>query len=398
MNPRLICLCALWLAVALPARADGDWRVSAFGTIGAVRSTDEDAALLRQGISTPGRDGTDFGPDSILGVQVSRPFDHGGDLTAQVIVREDQTGHIEPRLAWAFARLAPIADVEIRIGRMRAPFFMYSDSIWINYANTWVRPPVEVYGLNPFSDLDGADLMWRSRIAEYDLELRPFAGRSRLELQAGTARLNRVFGINMAIHHDEYSLQVGHAESPFELPWNDPIFHAVDAALRSSPFAPVAEDLAGKDGYARFDSIGIQWDGGRYLFSAEYARRSVNRYTTSAHGWQLTGGRRFGPLTLYGVTARQVTDSPVTGADLSAIPPLQAGLDAFLESRTTAQHSFTAGLRWDFHRNAAFKIEFSQAKLDRHSWGSFFPAEDSGVIFLGGKRINLLSASIDLSF
>lgn len=393
-----IAFAALAIAAGNALADSGDWRVSGFGTLGAVWSSDADAALLRPGINAPGRDSPAFGPDSILGLQASRSFGHGIDGTVQVIVREDQSRHVEPRLAWAFVRLTPVADVEIRIGRMRSAFFLFSDSIWINYANTWVRPPVEVYGLNPFSDLDGADLLWRRRIGDYDVELRPFVGRSTLELQSRTARLKRILGLNLAAHLDQWSLHLGHAESPFGLPWADPIFLAVDGALRNSPAAAVASDLSGEHGYARFDSIGLQWDSGDYLLSAEYARRAVNRYTTTARGWQVTVGRRFGPVTLYLVGARQIEDEPVTDADLSAIPPLQAVLNAFLESRNGAQHSVTIGSRWDFHRNAALKLEFSQAKLDQRSWGSFFPVEGSGVIELGGKRINVFSASIDMSF
>lgn len=381
------------------AQASEDWRLSAFATLGVAATDSSDAALFRNGINTAGRESPDFQGDSIIGLQASRSVGHGTDLTAQVIIRETQEERIEPRLAWAFARFTPLPEIELRVGRLRSPFFMYSDSIWINYANIWVRPPIEVYGLNPFSDLDGADLMWRSTFIGFDAELRPFAGRSVLDLTGGReARLKRVLGLNLTLHRDELSIHLGHAESPFSLPWGDQFFLTVDRALRASPFAAVSAELSGNDGYARFDSIGAQWDGGTYLFSAEYARRAVNRFTTSAHAWQITAGRRFGPFTTYLTSARQVADEPVTDADLSAIPPLQGALNAFLQSRNTAQHSVTLGLRWDFHRNAALKLEFNRAKIDEASWGSFLPTIDSGVIFLGGRRFDVFSATIDMSF
>ena len=391
---------ALALAlVASDASADtGEWRISGFGTIGLVRPSEGDASLLRNGINTPGRDGVDFGADSVIGLQAGRNLDSGIDVTAQMVVREDQSGNVEPRLAWAFVRFTPLADLEFRIGRMRAPFFMFSESLWINYANTWVRPPTEVYGLNPFSDLDGADMMWHSRVAGYDFELRPYIGRSTLERQSRRAKLKRILGVNLSIYRDDYSLFIGHAESPFSLPWSDPLFLAVDAALRASPFAAVADDLSGRDDYARFDSVGVQWDNGEYLMSAEYARRAANRYIPSAHGWQLTLGQRMGTVTAYGVLARQTEDDPVSDADLSAAPPLQGALNLFNASRSTAQKSATVGARWDFHRNAAVKLEFTHAKVADDSLGSFFPVDGSGTILFSGRRINLFSASVDVSF
>ncbi|MCB1928817.1 MAG: hypothetical protein KDH17_12380 [Rhodocyclaceae bacterium] len=385
--------------VASEASADtGEWRISGFGTLGMVRPTEGDASLLRNGINTSGRDGVDFGADSVIGLQAGRSLASGIDVTAQMVVREDQNGNVEPRLAWAFVRFTPLADLEFRIGRMRAPFFMFSESLWINYANTWVRPPTEVYGLNPFSDLDGADMMWHSRIGGYDLELRPYIGRSSLERRVRRATLKRIVGMNLSVYRDDYSFFLAHAESPFSLPWSDPIFIAVDAALRASPFFAAASDLSGSDGYARFDSIGMQWDNGEYLASAEYARRAVNRYIPSAHGWQLTLGRRVGTFTAYGVLARQTEDEPASSADLSSVPPLQSALDLFNATRNTAQKSATVGARWDFHRNAALKLEFTHAKVADDSLGSFFPVDGSGTILFSGRRINLFSASVDVSF
>ena len=57
---------------ATEASADGgEWRFSGFGTIGLVRPSASDASLLRNGINTPGRDGIDFGADSVIGLQVA---------------------------------------------------------------------------------------------------------------------------------------------------------------------------------------------------------------------------------------------------------------------------------------------------------------------------------------
>ena len=36
-----------------------------------------------------------------------------------------------------------------RVGYLRAPTFMYSDSIFVGYANSWLRAPMEVYNLSP---------------------------------------------------------------------------------------------------------------------------------------------------------------------------------------------------------------------------------------------------------
>ena len=373
-------------------------RVSGFGTLGVVTSDAGEFSLLRFGINEPGKDNPNYGVDSILGLQAIQSLTQRIDLTVQVIAREDQSGSAAPRVAWAFMRFAPTGDLEARIGRLRTPFFMYSDSLWINYANPWMRPPEEVYGLNPFSDLDGADLTWKFRTEGIDFELRPFIGHSKLKLQDASATLKQVRGLNFSMHHEAFSLFLGHAESPFSLPWNDPLFNATAQALAGSPFAPLVRQIGGEDGYARFDSIGMQWDGNDFLVSAEYARRRANRYIPSAHAMQLTLGRRWGLVSTYATLARQVQDAPVASADLSAAPPLAALFDTFLESRNTARHSLTLGARWDLHRNAALRFEVSRIHVASESWGGLYPIDLSKSGSPAGRRIHVFGLSLDTSF
>jgi hypothetical protein len=40
-------------------------------------------------------------------------------------------------------------DVSVRVGRIQLPVFMSSDYRQVGYSNTWVRPPIEVYGQIP---------------------------------------------------------------------------------------------------------------------------------------------------------------------------------------------------------------------------------------------------------
>ena len=59
---------------------------------------------------------------------------------------------------------------------------MLSDSLLVNYANVWVRPPVEVYSLVPVNELDGIDLFYREQVLGVELEAHPYFGSSRLDL------------------------------------------------------------------------------------------------------------------------------------------------------------------------------------------------------------------------
>lgn len=48
-------------------------------------------------------------------------------------------------------------DFEVRLCRIESPTFLVSDVRKRGYANLWVRPPIEVYGVQPLTNSDGVD-------------------------------------------------------------------------------------------------------------------------------------------------------------------------------------------------------------------------------------------------
>ncbi len=398
--PRLVglalkALAALSLAAPAPMVASAEpsaFDFSGFATLGAVKTDRKDVWFTRYGVNFPGKSDPDLTPDSVLGLQGSLRLPWQNDLTVQVLTREDGSDRIQPRVTLAFLRQTLAPGLSLRAGRLRAPFFMLSESLHVNYAHPWVRPPVEVYSLNPFNDLDGVDLIYHRRVGELDVEIHPYFGRSRIPFPEGRARLNRTWGLNLVFAHGDWSLHLGHGDGRFSLIRGDAQTQALIGGLAGTPFNAALADISGTEGKTRFDSIGLQWDDGRWQVIGEYARRTTNRYVTSSEGWYLSLGRRFGAVTPYAVLARQRLDQ-----HLSTVPVPGEFWQLFLRSRNNAQRSATIGLRWDLARNAALKTELTRARPDHDSWGSYFPRSDPRVQ-IGGRAIHTWSVSVDVTF
>jgi hypothetical protein len=372
---------------------------SGFATLGGVVLDERDLHLTRgQGLNKPGGGYMDLGPDTVVGLQMNAPLAERTDFTLQLRADEDDKGHFAPRVGWAFLRQAWSPQVSTRIGRLRVPFFMLSDSLQVNYANPWVRPAPEVYGLNPFNDLDGADLLYQLELAGAEVEVRPYFGSGRIEFHGdGSVHLRNAKGVNLAVYRGHLSLHAGHGEGRFDMDWSDAEFKQLNRALNSFGFGAVADKLSGDEGYARFDSLGFQWDDGRWLFSGEYVRRRANRYIYSNHGWFLSLGYRMGDFIPYATTARQIADDPPVRAALP-VPALNRGLEGFLVSRNGAQHSFTVGARWDVVPGVAVKSEYSRVQIEEGAWGAYFPSDTGNPFALGGQRIDMFSLSVDWVF
>ena len=387
------------LSIASPTSANADsprFQVSGFATLGAVTTDRDHIWFTRYGVNFPGDSDPDFSPDSLVGLQASLRLSAYNDLTVQAVVSEDGEESYDPRFTLAFFRQTLAPGLSLRLGRLRAPFFMLSDSLRVNYAHPWVRPPVEVYGLNPFNDLDGIDFLYHTRLGGFDAEIHPYYGSGGVPTPMGRARLKAMWGINLTLSRGDYSLYLGHGDGRFSLVRGDPPTKSVIAALDAEGLGSVAADLSGTDGTTSFDSIGLQWDDGRWQVVSEFARRRANRYVTSSSGWYVSVGRRFGVVTPYLVVARQRLDDPIAAAAVS--PSLDASWKLFLTSRNNAQRSLSIGTRWDVSHFAAVKAELTHARLERNSWGSYFVRDEARIAQIGGSAANTFSLSLDVTF
>ena len=381
------------LPLQAAAGADSAWQFSGFATAGAVYTHSDELQFARVGIDAPGGNKVDTGPDSVLGVQAGLQFGERNAAVVQLVTRETQRGDYDPRAALAFVSHALTPELTVRAGRLRSPFFMLSDNGDINYNQTWVRPPVEVYGLNPFSDLDGIDLLHRSRIGETFVELHPYVGRSRVPvIGGGRARLSDLIGMRVTVEAGRLSLSAGYAQA-------DLAVHRDSAAtLDLSP--QLLARLTGSGADASFSSLGLQWDDGRWIVSAELARTTADAFTNSATGAYFALARRFGSLTPYVSLAKQWQDQPLVNVAEATTDAERYLITSFNRSRNQAQRSLTAGVRWDVLHNAAIKAEFAHMRTDSGAHGSFI-ARDNDNAFAPGldhQSINLMSISVDVVF
>lgn len=385
------------LSNAHASDAPSPFSLSGFGTIGAAR-TDKDARIFRSSTEqeSGARTNFDLSVDSVLGLQASMALSSAIDLTVQSVVRKGVEDSYSPQLTWGFLRFQATPEVIIRAGRMRTPFFMYSDSLNLNYANPWVRPPVEVYSLNPFADLNGVDALYRTPIGATDLELHLFGGKSTLDVRHGSAKLHAIRGLKAALSVSGLTLQAGYARSNLSVHWGDPLFSALNTQLLATGNEHIAQDLSGNDSKASFLSAGFQYDSDRVLLIGEYARRSVDRYTVSSAGWYLTAGYRFGPLTPYMTVARQSQTAPVTTAR-SGIAPVDGLIDLFNATRNKPQRSTAIGLRWDAARNIAVKTQLERIQPGPGGLGIFLSDNVLDDLNPGGP-VHVLSVSADFVF
>lgn len=304
-----------------------------------------------------------FDEDSILGIQTTAPINDKLSFTAQLVARGKDNYDIEAE--WAFVNFEVNDELYSRAGRLRVPFFAYSDSVEVGYSYHWIRPPTEVYRL-PFSSIDGVDANythwltddWELTTQVYygtysDDEVDVFGQESELDLKNGT-------GLVLSANYDWLTLRGSVHYADVTL--SNPDLDALGTALDGAGFGSVADDLAVEDNGVMFYEAAVIADYESYLVVAEWTMLDYDRSVIpDDQGWMISLAKRIGSFTPHITFAKEKDDGesgfsdPIPSGVSPALDQLKASVDA-LESEAL-QESWIAGIRWDFMPSAAFKFE-----------------------------------------
>lgn len=386
----------LALAASGASAADGMFSLSGFGTLGLVRTSTDDAqfALFAQ---TRGADkDVSAEVDTKLGVQVGAKFNDVFSGTVQVLTKSNGKGNFMPGVEWAFLKAKVTPALSLRAGRMGGPFFAVSDFRDVGYANTALRPPKDVYDQVPVSHFDGADASYQLATSLGTLTGQVFGGKASDTSQRYKVDVKSLAGFNATLETDAgLTLRLGYAEG--KLTVGNAALNGLVATLRATPFASVGNQLDPNDSKASFSGVGLTWDQGEWVASAEYTQRRIKTFLADTDGWYVLVGRRFGPLTPYVTVseARTVNSNvnntiPAATAQLTA---LKAAVDSVVEGQRHTQKTFAVGARWDFARNLALKAQWENVRPDgRGYFMSTTPAWGNG------KTVNVISVALDTVF
>lgn len=398
--------------------ADGKARLSGFGTVGAARTNSDDALF-----NYPGQGGgvdkqMGMEPDTKVGIQGSYKFTDSISGTAQLLTKYRAEGQYKPEFEWAFAKWQATPSLSIRAGRIGAPFFMVSDFRDVGYANTTVRPPLDVYGQVPVSAVNGGDISYKLSLGDTVLTSTFWGGYSRVDIASamrstsatgttsadpGTARLSKQMGLNLLAEFEGgYSVRIGHMQGRLSL-GADSISSLISLANSiSQDFGGQARDaLQTSNTKASFTGIGFSMDRDNIVLASEYTMRRLKKGAVSdTTGWYVLGGYRLGPVLPYLSFSKLKVDDVNAPTSNSLPPELAAGVRAIQSAQYLAQRTTSVGLRWDALRNAAVKVQFDHIKKPANSNGLFLvenPVTDT-AFQQSKKNINVISLAVDFVF
>lgn len=399
-------LIALAVAAALPSVAAAvDISYSGFSTAAFAKSdTDKAAVGITAAPNGIDSDGT-FETDSKVGVQVTAKFNDMFSATVQGVGYADMSGDWEPRLDWAYLRVQPLQSLSFRGGYLRAPTFMYSDSIFIGYANTWVRAPLEVYNLSPVYQIRGVDATWRGNVGAFSVTVNPYYGDGEADLATSTIEVPEWGGVATTVGYGSVKTHVSYSKVELGSDTNSVAALTVPLLAVPSSMCGGCAEAAQRlmiDG-AKIETIdfGVEYDDGVNFVATEYAlARTHGHYLIpSRNAAYITYGRRFGNLMPYATLSglrrdqeRRTTLVPSTGP----LAGLAAGVNAVIANSADDQDSYSVGVRYEVPafsvlKAALVKLQFDHIDAEGHgNLNNVQPGFDG--------KVNMISASFDFIF
>ncbi|HEX5310426.1 hypothetical protein [Aquabacterium sp.] len=405
---------------------DGHFSLSGFGTLGLSKTNSDEAYFAYPGQAGGATKHASFDPDSKIAVQGTYKFTPTLSGTAQVMTKFDAEGQYEPKMEWAFAKWQATPGLSFRAGRMGAPIFMISDFRDVGYANTAVRPNLDVYGQVPVSSFEGGDVSYQTNLGSMTLTSSFWAGKATNKyasalhslgqanaVAASEVVLSRIKGLNLQGEFDNgWSWRAGYLKG--KLAVNSPtaekvIGYAEAASGTDADKQDAVSRLTTDNVNASFTGVGLTYDQDNIVLSAEYGKRGIDKkgYIPALKGWYALAGYRLGSVLPYVSMSRLSVTNPnasVDGALTRLGPFVQIGSTALFNTQKLNQDTKSMGVRWDARSGVAVKAQYDYVAIPKNSNGQFL-VDDAASAVLGGskflnkpKDISVLTLSVDFVF
>jgi len=378
MNKQIIAaVLALPLALssAFAQEAEGPTvKIRGFGT-GALTFTDtKDAEFARPNQAAGAKKSPRTGVDSNLGLQADIGINNWLSFTGQGLVRHDADDQYGAELAWAFAKAKINDQFSVRVGRIGLPAFMISDYRNVGYANTFLRPPVEMYSQVPFNSLDGIDATWQQSFGDTTVTGQLAYGRTSADVAVGLrVKGKEMSAFNLVAEHGPFTARIGRVDARITITGSSSLnaliggLRGASTALRQPQLAVMADELDATDKKASFTSVGLGMDWNNIVAQSEFAKRKTDSYVNDTTSWYLMGGYRFGkvlPYVIHGKLAIDGHPANVIPAGIPALAALRAGASGlpYYGIGQGEQSTTSVGVRWDFHSSMALKAQIDRVQ------------------------------------
>ena len=305
--------------------------------------------------------------ESKVGLQWSADLDEGMRFVGQTVARGNSADGFVLAYDWAYFDFNVGDSGKLKVGRLRIPFYKYSDYLDVGYAYHWVTPPKSMYTLS-FSNMDGIGYQQNFNTGGMDHSVNAVIGRYQGTLQIGgvdsPGNLENLIAVNYSATMGDHEFYVAYAQA-------DTYIESASATTLSA-LATNANDVLINGDKGSFVGIGYKGSFGDLGVFAEASQVKVDdSILQDSIGSYIGATYNLGEITYH--LTYEMTDSEgkeIAGGATSQIALGGATLNnaaASLGNRSSegTSNTITLGARKDIGISSAVKVDLSSYTEDR---------------------------------
>lgn len=277
-----------------------------------------------------------------------------------------------------------------RVGRQRVSTWLFSDQLNVGILYPWVRPPEEVYSLNPINSLNTLNYAHLSNVGDARVKAEFYIGGGEAQFlingtqKARTTRDLQLIGLVTSYETDSLLLRASYnkVSAAFEIEAKQDVTLA--PGVNPELTFPIDFELGGLE----FWSVGLKKTAGSVWVLAEYASEIAERNLNVRRSGYVTVGYDASEKIKLHLTRSQLFENEF---DPNGIFPGPQG----------KQYSLTAGGNYFFSDNIVFKLEATMTTFTDGGYAMSSNLNNSGAIpGVGGEpdTVHTYAVSVDASF
>lgn len=339
---------------------------------------------------------------SLLGVQLDARLSLHWSVTGQAIAHA--SSREDSGLEWLYVTYQPNNALRIKTGKLRTPFYNYSDVLDVGYAYHFISPPQQVYSPYFFDSFNGIGVNYNLSQALFDAELELYYGKYDDDIDLISSKMavevNKFRGIALNLHKGNFKFRVSAHTGTADM--DMPEISMLKDILRQASYTRSADSLV-SSGQVTGYQLGINYEAIDYFVRSEFVHfsTSVSIYP-EINSYYLSYGYIFYPFTAH-ITYANINSTPAKAVveiptgfvqEVDALAVAYQQVFDSIEENTDDIASLALGLRWDFSPGMAAKLEWTHLKGEPGK-RSFFTVREPDTF---DYRANLFQVALEWTF
>lgn len=306
--------------------------------------------------------------ESRVGLQLTAQLEDGVRFVGQAVGRGNAASGFVSNYEWAYFDFNVGSGGKFRAGRIRIPFYKYSNYLDVGYAYHWITPPESMYSLS-FNNVDGFGFVQNFQMGGIESTINAVYGRYQGELFISPnnpvqSELRNLGSVNWSFTMGDHEFYIAYAQADVDVPDSDA------AALAAGA------DTLGLDGdkvlinhdYGYFTSVGYKGTFGDLSIFMEANDTDVPDSAFSKSNGGYVGVAYSMSDYLVHITYEQETSEEKSFSDAAADADIGNGTSInsnLLALGNGDANAITIGVRKDIGFSTALKGEVTQYTEDR---------------------------------